>query len=427
MNRTSSTLKKQENAYRDITEQFVIDASFLWLLRSIGVNQPHYYLDDLANIEKRIDANLDGLMCNFQQAWDICLEELQYEQAGETFTAAIIAFRSRDIDKIKFIVEHGSCNEETFKGLVSAMAWLPKNLNREWIDRLLYSKSLEHKYISIALCSVLRKNPGDMVKEILTREDCLSHPKLLIRTLRLVGELKLYACANLVQNQLGHESPAVIFWANWSLIMLGEHTRVLALYDAIKEESPIQFLALQTVFKILPVDKARSLISEYSTQPDLLRTMIRSIGILGDPHAIPWLLERMNNFETAKLAGESFTLITGIDLERFELVIDEPEIDQQLPNDDEADQNVALDEDENLPFPDVNKVNHTWLRYRDRYKVGSRYIMGIEVNQNTPAVVTKLNNILKQSSQRQRHSIALTLTLLNAQSPYINTKAKGQV
>ncbi len=83
----SSALKQQTDAYRDISEQFVVDASFLWLLRSISVKQPHFYLQDLADLEKRINANLDGLLCNVELTWQICLQELEYEQAGETFTA----------------------------------------------------------------------------------------------------------------------------------------------------------------------------------------------------------------------------------------------------------------------------------------------------------------------------------------------------
>lgn len=426
MIKTSNTLK-QANAFRDISEQFVVDASFLWLLRSISVNQPHYYLDDLCKLEKRIDANLDGLMCNFSLAWEICLPELEFEQAGETFTAAIIAFRSRDVDKIKQVIDHAFSNDETFKGLVSAMAWLPKGLIGEWAERFLYSKDLNHKYLAIAFYSVQRKNPGSILQELFQREDCLAHYKLLTRLLRLVGELKLYSCANQVQKLVSHDIPDIAFWANWALVMLGEHKRVLTLLDFMKEQSPWQNLAIQTVFKVLPIDKSRKWISEFSQNPEMIRMVIRATGVLGDPHAVPWLIDKMSNFETAKIAGEAFSLITGIDLERYELTIEPPEDISMVPNDDNEDENISLDEDENLPFPDVSKINHTWLRYRERYKVGHRYIMGVEVTKNTPATVVKLTHILKDAGQRQRYSMALTLALLDPQSPFINSKARSFV
>jgi hypothetical protein len=96
-----------------------------------------------------------------------------------------------------------------------------------------------------------------------------------------------------------------------------------------------------------------------------------------------------------------------------------------VPNDDSEDEDTALDADENLPFPDVGKINHTWLRYRDRYKVGHRYIMGVEVTKNSSEVVGKLSRLLSHAGQRQRYSMALTLTLLDSQSPYINVKARS--
>ena len=423
---TSKTTEKKANAYRDISEQFVVDASFLWLLRSINVKQPHYYLEDIAELDKRIDANLEGAMCNFSVAWEICLEELAYEQAGETFAAAIIAFRSRDVNKIKQIIDHSFCNDETFKGLVSAMAWLPKNLISEWVERFLYSKDLNHKHLAIVYYNIKRKDPGNILQELFQREDCLAHPKLLVRLVRLVGELKLYSFANQLQPLAEHELPEVSFWANWSLVMLGEHKRVITLLKFITEQSPWQKLAIQTVFKVLPIDKSRRWISEFSQQPEMMRSVIRVIGVLGDPHVVPWLIDKMNNFDTAKIAGEAFSLITGIDIERYELAIEPPDDITVVPNDNSDDDNVDLDEDENLPFPDVSKINHTWLRYKDRYKAGSRYIIGIDVTQNNPATIAKLNSALKQVTQRQRASVALTLALLDPQSPYVNVKARKQ-
>lgn len=363
-------------------------------------------------------------MCNFELAWEVCLQELVYEQAGETFTAAIVAFRSRDIEKIQYIVNHAFSNDETLKGLISALGWLPNKLVSEWLKKFLYSKNLNHKYLAVAVCSIRRKNPGEILAQILTRDDCLAHHQLLIRALRLVGELKLYSLVNIVQKIALNGDEQVQFWAYWSLVLLGEHKYIKNLFSYVNASSRWQFLATQMVFQIIPVDKARSWISELSKQPEMQRMLIHAIAHLGDPHVIPWLIMKMHNFETAKIAGEAFAVITGIDLERNNLVIDTPKNIVLLPNDDIADENVNLDEDENLPFPDVNKINHIWLRYRDRYRAGRRYVMGVEVSNNSPIVIEKLNRVLQQSSLRQRQSVALSIALLDPQSAFINSKAR---
>jgi hypothetical protein len=57
----------------DIYEQYLDNASFLWVLRSIVVNPPHYFYSDIQQLDQRIEAQLDGLMTSIESAWPICL------------------------------------------------------------------------------------------------------------------------------------------------------------------------------------------------------------------------------------------------------------------------------------------------------------------------------------------------------------------
>ena len=45
----------------DIVSQHVEEAAFLWLLRSNAIRQPHYALKDIAKLDDRVEAHLDGL------------------------------------------------------------------------------------------------------------------------------------------------------------------------------------------------------------------------------------------------------------------------------------------------------------------------------------------------------------------------------
>lgn len=423
----SNVLENQSNAFRGITEQFFTDAAFLWEMRALAVKQPHYEQESLAELEGRINANLDGLMSTFELSWSIALEELKFEQGGECFAAAVIAFRSRDLTKIKYIVDHCFTNDETFKGLTSALAWLPKLLVNDWLNKFLYSKSLDHKYLAIAVCSMRGKNPGDVINDLLTRDDCLAHHKLLARTLRLVGELKLYSYANIAETMLQHDEPAVAFWANWALLLLGEKKHLNNFYPLINDATKYQIPAIQIVFKVLATPQARAWISELAKNQEHIRAVIIASGVLGDPHTVPWLIDKMKNIDTAKLAGEAFVLITGIDLKRYQLIIDTPGDITVVPNEDKDDEIVALDDDEHLPFPYVSKISQMWLKHRTKFTPGARYLLGVELGQNNPAASNKLNQLIQLSSQRQRHSAALTLALLDPQSPLFNTKARKAV
>ncbi|MCP4486774.1 MAG: hypothetical protein GY820_05560, partial [Gammaproteobacteria bacterium] len=165
------------DAYRDIYEQYVDEASFLWALHYIAVDQPHYNVDRLRQLEQRIDAQLDGLMTSIEQSWQCCLEALELGEPGETFTATVIAFRSHDVKKIQIAIEAGLDNSESEKGLISALGWLPSKLVHGWIEKFLTSKDLNHKYLAIAACSVRRENPGEALTRILKRDDCKQHAK----------------------------------------------------------------------------------------------------------------------------------------------------------------------------------------------------------------------------------------------------------
>ena len=51
--------------------QHVDDASFLWLLRDKAISQPQYSLVDLAKLDDRVEAHLDGLRIAGEASWSV--------------------------------------------------------------------------------------------------------------------------------------------------------------------------------------------------------------------------------------------------------------------------------------------------------------------------------------------------------------------
>jgi uncharacterized protein (TIGR02270 family) len=417
---TSSTDKNHatiSNAFNHIFEQHVSDAAFLWVLLHIAQTQPHYTADDLYQLEQRINAHLDGLMTSPDQAWPLCEQALNYEEAGESFTAAVIAFRSLEINKIQRTVELGLVNEETTKGLISALAWLPEKLCHPWIEKFLSSKDLNHKYLAIAACSARRDNPGEVLGRLLERQDCRQHTKLYARCLRLIGELKLYDHVSTLNIAVQSENSDCVFWAAWSLVLLGQTTALPSLFPFVLSVNRHQQRAINLVFRAVPINKGRQLISTLAKDEQQVRNVIKASGVLGDPHAITWLVNKMQEPTLARLAGESFTFITGIDLEQQALTNELPDLTEQTPDDDSQDNNVELDEDENLPWPNSEKVAAVWQKYGGRFTAGQRYFLGQAIQS------IFLHTVLTKGYQRQRNAAALELALLEANTPVTNTKA----
>ncbi|HZX47842.1 MAG TPA: hypothetical protein VFF47_01335 [Nitrospirota bacterium] len=60
----------------DIITQHAEEVAFLWLLRERAVYAPHYSLKDLAKLDDRVEAHLDGLSIVGDAGWEICKGEL---------------------------------------------------------------------------------------------------------------------------------------------------------------------------------------------------------------------------------------------------------------------------------------------------------------------------------------------------------------
>jgi len=405
-------------AYRDIYEQYVDEASFLWVLRSVAIEQPHYNNSDIYELEQRIEAQLDGLMTSVEVAWEICLKALELEDPGEVFTATVIAFRSHDTAKIQKAIEVGLGSEETFKGLVSGLGWLPEKFVHPWIKKFLTSKDLNHKYLALASCSVRRENPGQHLNRILDREDCKQHTKLYARALRLIGELRRQDLMPALIAAAESDDDDIRFWSNWSSILLGNTSAVRNLESYIFNTCQHQMNAINIAFRVLPIEDARVWISRLSNDKDQIRAILKATGVLGDPHAVNWLILKMKESAIAKLAAESFTMITGFDLQQNLLQGDVPSHIYLHPNDDTNDSDISLDEDEYLEWPDYEKIVEFWMNNSNAFIAGHRYFMGNKINTQI------LNDSMNNSFQRQRHAAAIESALIDSTKALLNTRMR---
>ena len=149
-----------------------------------------------------------------------------------------------------------------------------------------------------------------------------------------------------------------------------------------------------------------------------MRTVVMGAGILGDPAFVPWLIKRMESPELARLAGEAFTMITGVDLAYQDLNQDAP---AEPESDDAAVAITPLDYESNLPWPSSLLVREWWVRNQHMYSEGSRYVGG------KPVTAQSLVEILTGGKQRLRAAAALELALLNPSDVVFEVRARGSV
>ena len=76
----------------------------------------------------------------------------------------------------------------------------------------------------------------------------------------------------------------------------------------------------------------------------------------------------------AQIAGESYAMITGADLEEDDLVGDKPSDVPEMPNDDPTDHNVSLEDNENLAWATPELVAAHWQKVRSKFGQGAWFL-----------------------------------------------------
>jgi uncharacterized protein (TIGR02270 family) len=168
-------------------------------------------------------------------------------------------------------------------------------------------------------------------------------------------------------------------------------------------------------------DQAQSWLRQFAQDPPDVRLLIQGAGIAGDPAYVPWLIQHMAEKQSARLAGEAFSLITGLDLAYLDLEVEPPEGGSGAgPNDDPADANVDMDADDGLPWPDPERITRWWDANGARFDPGARYFMGGTLTREQAL------RTLKEGFQRQRIIAAHYLTLLSPGTPLFEWRAPAR-
>ncbi|MCF6260974.1 MAG: TIGR02270 family protein [Gammaproteobacteria bacterium] len=397
----------KEKLFSHITEQHVDDATFLWLLRSLAMTQPQHTCASIKKLEHRINNHLKGLAVTPEVAWALAWQAAESQEGGEAFILAMLAFSGGNRQKTEAAINFGIENPTTFDGLLSALGWLPFDKIYTWLQHWLNSQNLMHQHLAIATCSIRRINPHEHLNALLDDERSREYLPLYYRMLRLVGELKRQDLTPVLTQAQTHEDPSVVFWACRSSLLLGDRQVLQNLTPYIIQTGPLQMAAIEIAFRHPQNTHARQWLDQLACTPGQTRSAIKALAALGDPHGIDWLLEQMAIPEHAKIAGEAFSSITGVDLKQVQL------IDATNPEEDDIEEG----EDQYLPVPHVEKISQHWQQIRQQFTAEPRYFLG------QPVTADLLKQTFLHGQQRHRLAAALELALLIPLQIYPNAKA----
>jgi len=396
-----------------IIEQHLDEAVFLWLLRNSSMAAPHYDISDLGLWDHRIEAHFDGLNVAGDEVWDVCRRTFACEEAGEVFVAAILAFDSGYDAWTKEVLNIGTGDLELSRGIVSALGWLSYPKVESFIRKCYNSDSIELRRIGTASSAIHRQDPGSIIHDGLNSYDIF----LKARTLKAIGELGKTDFAAALQDHFSEYDEKCRFYSAWSSGLLGSLSGVSVLKAIAQTGGPYAeracIAALRRMQPAEGIEWQRSL----AAKGDRLRMAIVGAGAIGDPVLVPWLIEYMTVPELARVAGESFTMITGVDLAYEDLEGEWPEGFEAGPTENPEDEDVEMDPDEDLPWPEPNLIQEWWRRNKENFKSGVRHLCGKPISEQ------QCQHVLRHGYQRQRAAAAMELAMLRPGQPLFNVKA----
>jgi uncharacterized protein (TIGR02270 family) len=394
-----------------IVDQHAEDAAFLWLLRDRAVAGPGYRLRELARLDERVEAGLDGLRVAGEAGWRTAIEALrQYREPGEAFAAAVLAFESGAEARIGAVLAVAEGEAGLGRAVVSALGWIPAPQLRGTVSALLDSAEPGRRALGVAACSVHRVDPGRRLVALM--DDA---PEVRARALRLAGEVGRSDLAGRVAAGIEDVEGESRFWAAWAAALLGERRRGLASLEAeVLAGGPRAGRALDLALRVMGRAEATAWLGRLGGETGKVRLVVAGAGIVGNPGVVPWLIRRMEDPAVARLAGESFSMITGV-------YLDEEGLAGAAAEPDEPGEDAASRHDEDLPVPDVAAVRKWWERHGGGLRDGERYLGGKVIGESG------LREVLARGRQRQRLAAALELAVMRAGAGVFECRARGRM
>lgn len=395
------------------------EAAMLRDLRSQQVDAADVRLFELARLDERLAAHLDGISVAGEAGLRCCAAALEDPGVGEVFVATVRALETHKRSAQARLIEFVMAKPECRGGLISAFGWVSAEHLQGTVADYLGSADPIHRWLGIAACAMHRVDPGEALATALADP----HPALRARSLRAAGECGRRDLRPACLASITDEDPHCRLRAATSAVLLGERGAGL---DALRELAAATGAGRQDSLDLYliaaDVVAAHELLQHIAAGEHDPRLLIRGAGHVGDPSYVTWLIGQMDDPARAPLAGESFSLITGADLaaQGLERLPDAEPVDDAGEEEEEEKQAGApapIDADQALPRPEPTLVAAWWQRHGAGFAEGKRYFMG------RPVSAEHCAEVLREGSQRQRALAARHRCLLMPGESLFNTAA----
>ncbi|MEY2690657.1 MAG: hypothetical protein RL375_4857 [Pseudomonadota bacterium] len=436
--------------------------------RSELVRAPHVRLSQLRKLDEQLAQQCELLASTGEAALRRRASELT--RPSDVFIQAVLALQLHKPAAFDELIERAQHQPRVEQALASALGWVPAAALQGRLREMLAGPLPVARRVALSACVMHRVDPGAVLLPCLLDSDpgvraaaartaaCVGRVDTMDMLLEALALIDSAAQGQAPDDEPGDDGPDSEFpstevlryddevsggsgpvstgpredwpdlpepsdpidpaevlrtdargWSAWAAVLLGDRGAGLAtLGELALSDKPFAAHALPLYMRACDVNDAHDVLRTLTRRSGATarRRLIQGCGAVGDPLYLPWLMDMMTEDAWARVAGESFALITGADLIALDLVRHRPEGITTRPGEYLAEADPGRIDDVHLPWPDRHSVSAWWNAQQVHFPVGRRHFMG------GPPSVDRAIDVLGNGLQRQRAAAAQWLALL---------------
>jgi uncharacterized protein (TIGR02270 family) len=329
----------------DVIEEHFEELDFLWELREGVIFAPDWNLDDLAELEERAEAHLDGLRLAELHAVDIARPHLTGKFSGGATAAAFVLMETGDRELAAEVTRAlAEAKEPARDGVRIGL----KHSRVETVEPALFELARAgDAFVRAAAAEVLafHRRQVPEIRDLVEADD----DSVRILAYAALGRSAPHFGVKLLREGLAAKAPgvrraALQAAARAALPELSEICREAAMRRPEPDAEAIAFLG------VLGEPGDLAILSRALDDGTLATAALRGLGALGIPSSVPLIIEAMRASERAEFALAAFHRVTGRDDVRSKSTT--PHL--------AAEDSIAAEFEDDLPPPDAERAAALW-------------------------------------------------------------------
>ncbi len=383
-----------------INEQLKHDAPFAWFLRHQGCHSPIFRLADIERLDERLTNFLNAIYLSEVNGTSLA-DSLNLSDWGARFVLFWLGIESGKQEYCLRAIE-GIEDKEESDELAEAFSWFSQLDKIIGILKMLGDTPNQSPWVKRAAIHACKLNHLSLTEEYIVTTLSEGDDMSVVAILDYITSQRLDYQQQIIP-LLNSENEEVVLASLIALsYQLGYQSFHKDFYHFISEDNFQLKTALKHALIVADTEEIRQILSEITRCQYSQRIRIYSIGVSGLIEYLPELISLTQNQELAKAAGESISMITGIDIEEggFSLA---HESHNNVDDFDEIQDSWKTAYEDDLPLPNPDALSVWWKKEQVNFKASARYLAGLPIQRE------HLKQVLLTGNQIQRDIAAYHL------------------